>query len=118
MEYQVAEDIAALCYERAGFRLLQRNRRSIGSELDLIAYRAMVLHFVEVKLRKVLPTSAAEICELLNPSKRKAMLRGVQQFLERRQEIPPWHTVVLDLLVVTHEGGVRRYGNLEDETLP
>lgn len=113
LEYQTAEDLAARCYERAGFKILERNRRCIGAELDLIAYRALVLHFVEVKLRPALPTRSGEICELLSFRKKQALLRGALHYLERTPEIPPWQTMVLDLMVVTHEGLVRRFGNMD-----
>jgi putative endonuclease len=49
---QAAEISAERYLRRKGFRILERNRRSITGELDLIAETGNVLVFVEVKARR------------------------------------------------------------------
>jgi len=46
------EDAAAAHLERRGYRILGRNVRADGVELDLVAERRGVLVFVEVKARR------------------------------------------------------------------
>ena len=43
---------AAAHLERLGFRLLERNARADGVELDLVAARGGLVVFVEVKTRR------------------------------------------------------------------
>lgn len=48
----VAEDLAARFLERQGLRVLARNYRCRGGEVDLICRERRVLVFVEVRLRR------------------------------------------------------------------
>lgn len=49
---RLGEELAATYLMRNGFRILQRNwNRYNGYELDIVAYKGGVLHFVEVKTR-------------------------------------------------------------------
>ena len=49
---QAAETSAERYLRRKGFRILERNRRSVAGELDLVAEAGNVLVFVEVKARR------------------------------------------------------------------
>ncbi|MBL8423936.1 MAG: YraN family protein [Candidatus Accumulibacter phosphatis] len=48
----IAEDLAARFLERQGLRVLARNYRCRGGEVDLICRERRVLVFVEVRLRR------------------------------------------------------------------
>ncbi|MFQ5991155.1 MAG: YraN family protein [Nitrospiraceae bacterium] len=49
---QAAESEAARFLRRKGYRILERNARSVFGELDLVAQRNGTLVFVEVKARR------------------------------------------------------------------
>lgn len=46
------EQLAAQWLERSGFSIVERNYRSRWCEIDIIAAKAGVVYFVEVKFRK------------------------------------------------------------------
>lgn len=46
------EDIAVKILQKKGFKVLERNLRNIGGEVDIIAVKNECLYFVEVKARK------------------------------------------------------------------
>lgn len=46
------EELAARCYERAGYEILARNWRGTAGEVDLIARRGSVVVVCEVKARR------------------------------------------------------------------
>ncbi|GAC1484308.1 MAG: YraN family protein [Solirubrobacteraceae bacterium] len=48
---RLGEDLAAVHYERLGYRLLERNYRTRAGELDLVVHNARATVFVEVKTR-------------------------------------------------------------------
>lgn len=49
---RLAEDLASQYLENAGYLILDRNWRNRWCELDIVARRAGVVHFVEVKYRR------------------------------------------------------------------
>jgi putative endonuclease len=49
--WRSGEDLAASFYTRRGFRVLARNYRAAGGEIDVIARRGSLLVFCEVKAR-------------------------------------------------------------------
>jgi putative endonuclease len=49
--WRSGEDLAASFYARRGFRILARNYRAPGGEIDVIARRGSLLVFCEVKAR-------------------------------------------------------------------
>ena len=49
--WRSGEDLAASFYTRRGFRILARNYRAPGGEIDVIARRGSLLVFCEVKAR-------------------------------------------------------------------
>ncbi len=73
------ERVAALFLEQRGYRIIARNYRTRGGELDLIAEDADGLAFVEVRTRRGDALGAPE--ESLTVSKRRKLLATAQQFL-------------------------------------
>lgn len=69
---------AALLAQR-GWRILARNARAGGVEIDLVAERAGVVAFVEVKTRRSLSFGAPELA--VDPRKQARLVRGAAAWL-------------------------------------
>jgi putative endonuclease len=77
------ERCAAEYLARRGYRVVARNARVEGVELDLIALRAGVCVFVEVKTRRGAGGGAAE--EAVDARKRERLVRGARAWLHARR---------------------------------
>ena len=73
------ETIAAAVLERQGYRVVARNVRAGGVEIDLIVRRGRVLAFVEVKTRQGSGAGAPE--EAVDRRKRDRLVRGAAAWL-------------------------------------
>ena len=89
------EDAAARYLARRGWRLLARNWRGAGGELDLVVSRRGLVAICEVKTR----SSAAARDEPLTAAQRARILRAAAAFTASRPDLVG-HAVRLDLLVV------------------
>jgi len=79
-ELGAAGETAACAYlERLGYRILARNARAERVELDIVAERAGVLVFVEVKTRHGATCGAA--AEAVDPRKQMRIARGAAAWL-------------------------------------
>jgi putative endonuclease len=76
-----AETLAATHLERAGLRLLERNYRIRGGEIDLIALHGEVTVFVEVKHRS--SDSHGTAGEFITTRKAGLVRRAALQYLKR-----------------------------------
>lgn len=74
---------AAAHLERLGFRVLERNTRAGGVELDLVAARDGLLVFVEVKTRRARDFGAPE--ESVDARKQARLARGAAAWLHERR---------------------------------
>jgi putative endonuclease len=74
---------AAAHLERLGFRVLERNARADGVELDLVAARGGLVVFVEVKTRRARRFGAPE--ESVDARKRARLARGAAAWLHARR---------------------------------
>ncbi|MCP4243341.1 MAG: YraN family protein, partial [bacterium] len=79
-----------------GWRILARNARCDGVEIDLIASRAGVLAFVEVKTRRTRSAGMPE--EAIDARKRARLVRGAAAWL--RDHRTRARVVRFDVLVV------------------
>lgn len=98
-----AEDAAAAALIVDGWTVLARRVRTPAGELDMIAERAGVLAFVEVKARPTLAGAAAA----LGPRQRARLLAAGEAWLAAN----PQHGeagVRFDVLLVAANGAVRR----------
>lgn len=73
------ERTAAQWLRRAGYELCDINWRQGRYELDIVARRAGVLHFVEVKTRRAGSLTTPE--EALTPQKCRALQHAADQYL-------------------------------------
>jgi len=77
------ERLAAQYLARRGYRVVARNARAEGVELDLIALRGGVCVFVEVKARRGTAGGAAE--EAVDARKRERLVRGAYAWLHAKR---------------------------------
>jgi putative endonuclease len=74
---------AAALLERRGFAIVERNARAGGVEIDLVARRAGLVVFVEVKTRRGRGFGAPE--EAVDFRKRARLARGAAAWLRERR---------------------------------
>jgi putative endonuclease len=74
-----AESLAALWLRGQWFRILDRNYRVQGGEIDIVAKRGRLIVFVEVKARADLETAALAI----TPGKERRIRRAAHHWLGR-----------------------------------
>ena len=83
---QEGERAAASYLERSGYRILARNVRVGGVELDLVVERAGVVVFVEVKTRRSRAFGAPE--EAVDARKQARIVRGATAWLRQQRRRP------------------------------
>ena len=106
------EAIARRYLCRQGYRIIECNWSSIFGELDIIAARAGVLTFVEVKTRRTADTEAA--LAGITAAKRERMLKAVYLYLHER-EFDPEAQWRIDVIAVALSGkGPPKIEHVED----
>lgn len=80
----VGEDRAAAWLRKRGYRVLERNVRNAGGELDMVARDGDTLCFVEVKTRSGSPFGGAVAA--VDWKKRGKLVRAARVYLSRH----PW----------------------------
>jgi putative endonuclease len=80
---QEGEERAARYLSRRGYRILERNYRTPGGEIDLIALHEGVVVFVEVKTRTSNAYGAPELA--VTPHKRRRMVKAALGYIKRRK---------------------------------
>jgi putative endonuclease len=94
------ERVAELYYQQLGYRVLARNYRLRGGELDLVLYKHPMVVFVEVKHRSILRYWECEMP--VSPQQFQRVQRMARVFLFReRARIPDWSEARIDLVLVT-----------------
>jgi len=76
---RAGERRAALHYLLRGWRIVGRNVRDFGGEIDLIARRGRVVAFVEVKTRR--ESDAGEPWEAVSEGQRRRIMRAAEGWL-------------------------------------
>lgn len=76
------ESAAARHLERCGYRIVEANARCRFGEIDLVAYDAGVIVFVEVKSNRGNRYGAPE--EMVTPFKQRRLTRLAAWYLQRR----------------------------------
>lgn len=93
-----AEALAAQFLQARGIRIVERNYRCRGGEIDIIAREGSTLVFVEVRLRRgnAFGGAAASI----TPAKRKRLSFAARHYLGRLGREPPcrFDALLLDSL--------------------
>lgn len=84
MNGAAAEDAALRLLERRGLKLLARNARFRGGELDLVMRDGRMLVIVEVRARS--PSRFASAVESVDARKRSRIVHATQMFLAAHPE--------------------------------
>lgn len=95
---KTGEDLAAEYLQQQGFTILLRNWRHRRYEMDIIAVKNNVLHFIEVKTRRNDAFGFPE--ERVSKRKIKTMLKTGAAF---QFQNPQWQQVQYDILSITLE---------------
>lgn len=77
-----SEDVACAALRRAGYRIVDRNFRTRGAEIDIVAEHQGFLVFIEVRARRA--GGLAHPLESLTHAKRRRIILGARQYLARR----------------------------------
>lgn len=87
------ENIAAFYLEKKGYRILRRNFRIKGGELDIIAEKDGIIAFVEVKTRSADFLSGG--FEAVDKRKQRLIIRAAEEYsLKNPHDLQPRFDVV------------------------
>ena len=83
---QIGEDVACMFLEKHGYNIIDRNYRKKWGELDIVAKKDNILHFVEVKsvAHNVTHETDYQPEENVHPWKMKRLGRAVKTYLLER----------------------------------
>jgi putative endonuclease len=87
-----AEQLAAEHLTHAGYRIVARNVRGLGGEIDIVAFDGPVLCFVEVRARST--NDFGTPLETISRQKIRRIVTAARQFLETLP--PPWPEMRFD----------------------
>jgi len=96
-----AEERACRHLDRSGFTIVERNFRTRGGEIDIVARKGDVLVFVEVRSREVTDFGTPE--ESVTPAKRRRIVATARQYLSK---VPPssWREARFDVITIEGSG--------------
>ena len=100
----MGEDLAVEYLSGHKYNVLYRNWKFGRKEVDIIANKSGVLHFIEVKTRKHNRNGYPE--ENVNSAKIKAMLAVAEHFIRL---YPGWQRVQFNVLAITLEPKIDYY---------
>jgi putative endonuclease len=93
---QLGENLGAAWLQKEGFVILHRNWRHSHYEIDIIAMKGQVLHFVEVKMRSTRNWGLPE--DSVDQKKFRKLLEASDQFLYLN---PQYRHVQYDVLAIS-----------------
>lgn len=91
------EEFAARMLEDSGFRVIHRNYRSRTGEIDIIALKDGVMHFVEVKTRT--DDEYGYPSDSVTESKRSSIRRTAECYLSERHAV--WREISFDVMEIS-----------------
>ena len=89
----IGEDFTVRLLTNSGFNVLQRNFYTKVGEIDIIATKDGVLHFIEVKTRN--GNQYGYPSESVNPSKQQRIRKSAEIYLQNRRVT--WQKVSFDV---------------------
>ncbi|HYF30636.1 MAG TPA: YraN family protein [Chitinophagaceae bacterium] len=106
---KTGEQLAAAYLTGLGYTILHSNWRHYRYEIDLIASKNDILHFVEVKTRKSMRFGLPE--EAVDSKKLRCLIQAGEAFLFKN---PQWKRIQYDILSVSIVNGIPSYFLIED----
>lgn len=103
------EDIACDLLLRKGYQILYRNYRFRKAEVDIIAFRAEQVVFVEVKSRST--KWIENLAELVSPKQRKLLVQAADHFLVSKDIS---YEARFDIITLFKSGATLEIEHLED----
>lgn len=104
------EGLAAKYLQQTGFVLLHQNWRHGHWEVDIIAEKSSVLHFIEVKTRRTKLFGHPE--ESVSKKKIQNLINASEEYL---YQFPQWQRIQFDILSITIlKGAPIEYFLIED----
>ena len=96
-----AEERACRHMEASGLTIVERNYRTKGGEIDIVARKGDVLVFVEVRSLEVPDFGTPE--ESVTPAKRRRIVVAARQYLSK---VPPssWREARFDVIAIEGRG--------------
>ena len=96
-----AEERACRHLDRSGFTIVERNFRTRGGEIDIVARKGDVLVFVEVRSREDAAFGTPE--ESVTLAKRRRIVAAARQYLSK---VPPssWREARFDVIAIEGTG--------------
>ncbi len=96
-----AEERACRHLEGSGLTIVERNFRTRGGEIDIVARKGDVLVFVEVRSREDADFGMPE--ESVTPAKRRRIVGAARQYLSK---VPPssWREARFDVIAIEGSG--------------
>ena len=96
-----AEERACRHLERAGFAIAERNFRTRGGEIDIVARKGDLLVFVEVRSREAHDFGPPE--ESVTPAKRRRIVAAARRYLTN---VPAssWREARFDVIAIEGRG--------------
>lgn len=79
------EELVAEMLLARGYKILARNYRTVGGEIDIIARRERTVHFVEVKTR-TRGDDYGRPAEAVTREKQRRILRAARYYMMRHKE--------------------------------
>ncbi len=103
-----AEERACHHLVRSGFTIVERNYRTKGGEIDIVARKGDVLVFVEVRSLDVSGFGTPE--ESVTPAKRRRIVGAARQYLSKVQP-SSWREARFDVIAIegSHAAELRHY---------
>ena len=92
----MGEEMAVQYLQQNGFVLLHQNWRHSHWEVDVIAHKSNVLHFIEVKTRRTKKFGHPE--ESVNKKKIQNLVNASEEYLYLN---PEWKRIQFDVLSIT-----------------
>lgn len=90
---ELGEDFAAGMLEASGYKIIERNYATRRGEIDIIAVRDGVMHFVEVKTRTGMQYGYPS--EAVTRTKQERIRKAAEQYLQGRRLM--WNNVSFDV---------------------
>lgn len=103
------EELAAAYFSGSGYKIMHRNWRHKHWEVDIIASRGAVLHFIEVKTRASDRLGYPE--ENVDDKKIRYLMNAAEEYLYQH---PEWQRIQFDILSIVINENETTYFLIED----